>query len=668
MWKMIVRWLAAGALCAAHAMAVAAGAAGALVPLADFFKQPSILQAELSPSGRWLAMSSSQLGERIVLVVFDLQDWGKVQVAAHFSDADIRSFHWVNEERLVVEVIDFQKGSGDQTFNPSLFSVRRDGSDMRNLIEPRGQFLVGERRPGREPLRWNHLLLHVPGGGGDEVIVGEFVEAGVGEQRDVLPKRLNVVTGRTQSLAAGAPPHSRRWWFDAAGQPRVVLTSWKGRDALYWKPDGADAWTQTAEFDRLAAPFQPQFFDAAGDFYVTVPSGPEGYGELRRYDLKQRKLADDAVVKAPGFDFHGALATESVGGKTLGVRVETDAWTTVWFDARLKALQEEADRKLPGRVNQLWCRRCSEPDMVVLVESASDRDPGQYLLYRADTKAWRLIGPRRPAIDPRQMAARDLVRLRARDGRDLPVWITGAPASGAGPRPAVVLVHGGPWARGGHWRWSALPQFLASRGYVVVEPEFRGSTGYGTAHREAGNKQWGLAMQDDVADALLWAVAKGMADGKRACIAGGSYGGYATLMGLVRDPQLYRCGAAWVAVTDLMELQRWSSISDISEDFRQYDLPRLVGDPVKDEALLKASSPMEQAARIKAPVLLAMGALDRRVPLEHGTRMRDALRAAGQSPEWIVYDNEGHGWLTLQTKLDFFQRLERFLERHLKDR
>ena len=133
----------------------------------------------------------------------------------------------------------------------------------------------------------------------------------------------------------------------------------------------------------------------------------------------------------------------------------------------------------------------------------------------------------------------------------------------------------------------------------------------------------------------------------------------------MRHPQLYRCGAAWVAVTDLLELQLWSSVSDISEDFRQHELPRLVGHPVADAERLKAGSPVTQAARIQAPVLLAMGALDRRVPLEHGTRMRDALRAAGQAPEWIVYDDEGHGWLMLQTQLDFHQRLERFIDRHL---
>jgi len=410
----------------------------------------------------------------------------------------------------------------------------------------------------------------------------------------------------------------------------------------------------------------PRFFDAAGDLFVTVASGPRGTSELHRFDFEKRAPMSDAVVRAPGFDFRGELVAETPGGQTLGVRLETDAETTVWFDPRLKALQQEADGKLPGRVNRLSCRRCSESDMVVLVESFSDRDPGVYLLYRADTRAWRLIGNRRRGIDPNQMAQLDFHRIKARDGLDLPVWVTTPAIKAGGPRPTVLLVHGGPWVRGGHWRWDPMPQFLASRGYLVIEPEFRGSLGYGDAHFKAGFKQWGRAMQDDLSDALAWAVAKGMADPRRVCIAGASYGGYATLMGLVKDPDQYRCGAAWVAVTDPRLMYQWTSISDQSDENRGFDYPGLIGDPVADANQLKATSPLAQAARIKVPVLLAAGALDRRVPLLHGTRMRDALTDAGHAPEWIVYDDEGHGWLTVKNRVDFALRLERFLDRHLK--
>ncbi len=200
----------------------------------------------------------------------------------------------------------------------------------------------------------------------------------------------------------------------------------------------------------------------------------------------------------------------------------------------------------------------------------------------------------------------------------------------------------------------------------MIEPEFRGGTGFGNQHFRAGRKQWGQAMQDNVADAVTWAVGKRWVDGKKVCIAGASYGGYAALMGLVRHPELYRCRIAWAAVTGPRLLFELGWVSDLSEEWKGYGLPVILGDPVADAAMLKANAPVEQAARIKAPLLLAFGLQDRRVPIDHGNRMRAALRAAGQEPEWVTYPDEGHGWLRLQPKVEFAQRLERFLARNLQ--
>jgi dipeptidyl aminopeptidase/acylaminoacyl peptidase len=238
------------------------------------------------------------------------------------------------------------------------------------------------------------------------------------------------------------------------------------------------------------------------------------------------------------------------------------------------------------------------------------------------------------------------------------------PATAA--RPAVVLVHGGPFLRGVHWQWSAGAQFLASRGYVVIEPEFRGSRGYGFRHFKAGWKNWGSTMQDDVADAVRWAAAQGNVDPKRVCIAGASYGGYAVLMGAIRYPDLYRCGVAWVAVSDPRLLFQESWQNDLDREYQRFSMPTLIGDPVKDADMLKAAAPVERAAEIRIPLLMAFGSDDMRVPLEHGSRMRAALRAAGNDPEYVVYDNEGHGWLKVENRIDFWQRVEKFLGQNLK--
>jgi dipeptidyl aminopeptidase/acylaminoacyl peptidase len=264
-----------------------------------------------------------------------------------------------------------------------------------------------------------------------------------------------------------------------------------------------------------------------------------------------------------------------------------------------------------------------------------------------------------------RMAHMELHRPKARDGEDLPVWITRAPNLPAGqPAPAVILVHGGPWVRGTSWAWHGEAQFLASRGYLVIEPEFRGSTGYGVDHMHKGFKQWGLTMQDDVTDAVKFAVDKGWVDAKRVCIMGASYGGYATLMGLAKDPDLYRCGVALAAVSDQRYMFdfHWN---DFSDEVRSYSLPELLGDRQKDEARFIATSPVEQAARIKAPLLLAHGGEDRRVPIQNGERMRDALVKNGKQVEWVVYSHAYHGFPLLEDELDFYSRVERFLAKYL---
>ena len=658
--------LAAGLLVVATPWAPTALAQPVPPPAEAYYRNPDILGAALSPSGRWLAMNTKLGGGRAELVVFDLQDWGKVARAVAFTDADIGRFQWVNDDWLVFNGVDLEAGGGDQRFAPGLFSVKRDGSELQTLVRPRRDFLTGGQRIGREPLEWNHRLLHVPGPGRDEVIIGEYKYTGTGQPDGVIPKRLNVATGRAQSLMLDTPA-ATGWMFDGRGEPRLLMAQKQGHLKLMWRQ--GERWEPLADHDAYEPAFSPVFIDAAGQLYVTHAEGRAGTTVLSRFDFDARRPQRDPMVRTPGFDFRGGVIADS-SGKALGVRVVTDAETTIWFDERLKAVQQEADRRIPGRINRLSCRRCGAPDMTVLIESWSDRDPGQYTVLRPGAEGkpeWRTIGPVRKAIDPARMGTQDFERIKARDGADLPLWLTFPPGPrGNAPLPAVVLVHGGPWVPHRAWRWSADAQFLASRGYLVIEPDFRGTVGYGHAHFRASFKQWGLTMQDDVADALLWAVKQGHADPKRACIAGASYGGYATLMGLVRHPELYRCGAAWVAVTDPRLMFEWSSRSDQSDEVRSYTYPRMIGDPVADAAQLRDTAPVEQAARIKAPVLLAMGREDRRVPLVHGHRMRDALNAAGNPPDWVVYDDEGHGWLKVANRIDFALRLEKFLAQHLK--
>lgn len=655
-----------GLVCALAAMAALAQAQEPPA-VEQFFRLPRLHDAQLSPSGQQLAAMAGIGQRRIGLFVFDLRESGKVRRAAEFADADIRRFRWVNEQRLVFDVIDRRAGSGDQPFAGGLFSVRPDGSEQRLLVQTFNPFVREMRIGAREPLEWNHVLLHVPRNRGDDVIVGRLNFNNARELTALTPLRLNVADGRWRSLGIGAPDHAQHWVFDEAGEARAVQTRHRGRAEVHLRGVGQERWERVLESAAEALPWTPAFFDGEGELLVRHAIGAQGWRVLSRLDRTTGRPESAPFISTPGFDVRPQLVHDGADGRLVGVSVETDAVTTAWFDAAMRDFQAATDRHLPGRVNVIACSRCGRDDMVALVRSYADRDPGTVWVYLQATQQWRMVGSVLEGVDPRRMAEVEFHRIRTRDGREMPLWLTLPARREPGkPLPAVVLVHGGPWVRGGHWHWEPLSQFLASRGYVVINPEFRGSTGYGVAHYRAGWRQWGQAMQDDVADALLWAVDKGHADRSRACIAGASYGGYATLMGLVRHPELYRCGVAWVAVTDPRLLLSWRSDSDLDDEARLYSLPTLIGDPVADAAMLAAVSPVAQAERLKAPLLLAFGQEDRRVPLVHGTRLREALRSHGREPEWVVYPEEGHGWLKVDNQIDFALRVERFLQQHLR--
>ena len=658
----------------AAAVASAAEPAAPLtpIPLERFFQQPAVLEAKLSPSGRRLAITTARGAKRVGLVVITLGAELTARGVTNYDNADVVNFDWVGDDRLVYSLVDLQVGGGDwRQRHPGLFAVDADGSHLITLIRRFHTRAIDEAMQTTVTLNASHELLQVPtpqaGARADEVVIGAWGFNG-GHFTGYQPLWLNVRSGSTRPmLLPGGPGTAYHWVFDSKGEARAAVTRWEGRSALHWRGPGETTWRVLAKYAVLAAPFEPVAVTDDGSFYITHAVGPRGEEVLTRFDFTTLAPAVQPVLSTPGFDFRGGLVRGEPGAPPLGVRVDTDAASTVWFDEGMKRFQAKVDARLPGRINRIDCRRCGQADAVSLVHSSSDQDPGRLLLYEAAQQRWQTLTSVLDGIEPRRMAAVDFQRIKARDGHDLPVWLTlptGVPAGQAAP--AVVLVHGGPWVRGGHWQWSAMEQFLGSRGYLVISPEFRGSTGYGDEHFRAGWKQWGQAMQDDVADALLWAQAQGLAS-KRACIMGASYGGYATLMGLVRQPELYRCGVAWAAVTDpflFVKGERWVS-DDISSWGRDYELRTLVGDPEKDAAMLTAVSPLAQAARIRAPLLLAFGEKDQRVPLAHGERLRDALKAAGRPPEWVSYPEEGHGWREPATQIDFARRVEAFLARNL---
>jgi dipeptidyl aminopeptidase/acylaminoacyl peptidase len=652
------------------AAAQVATAPAKLLPAEAFFKKPAIGSPTLSPSGKKIAMLVPTQSGRIGLAVADIATPDKFVGVAQFGDADVRSVSWVNDERLVFDATDRQAPKGEQ-FGTGLYAVDADGSDFLWLIERTGNFkVVGN--PVRRPLPSRYQYARPLLDGSDDVLISRMIPGAQGVWSTVM-MRLNTRNMATRSLYTGSLPAGvQSWVLDQDLDVRAVVTTDGKREmAVHWREKGSPGWTELYKIDVVedVNATMPLAVDRDGQLYVRAlnTESKDGTTGLFRYDVKQRKVEAKPLVTLPGFDFDGDLRFDPYTKQLLGVSYAQETGGMLWFDKNVRGLQEAVDKLLPSTNNYLSCSRCVDGKHVVVM-ATSDIQAPVYFLFDRETSKLTLLGASRPWLNSTAMVGtQDFTRVKVRDGMEIPVYVT--KPKGKGPWPTVVMVHGGPYVRGVEWGFNPLNQFLASRGYMVVEPEIRGSTGYGSKLFKAGWKQWGLAMQDDVTDVTKWAIAQGTADPQRIAIAGASYGGYATMMGLLKEPQLYKAGINWVGVTDIDLLYSigWSDTMNPDSPYVRFGMPRMIGDRTKDAAQLVATSPLQQAHRIKQPVLMAYGEEDVRVPLPHGTKMRDALIASGnKNVEWVQYEGEAHGWGLEKNDVDFYTRFERFLAKHLK--
>jgi dipeptidyl aminopeptidase/acylaminoacyl peptidase len=637
------------------------------IPVADFFKQPALQAPSLSPSGQKIAVVIGTASGRKGLAVADIKTPNKFLGVAQFEDADIRSFVWVNDNRLVFDAVDFQAGLGEQ-LGSGLYAVNADGTDFIWLIERTGNYRV-MGNPTKRPLPNRHQLFAVLDDGTDDIIVQRY---NYYDNQKVLGStllKLNTKTLELRNLMSSVPEAAQGWVLDRNAQPRALIAS-DGKSGIKVQVRIANSseWTtisQSDQFDSSAGSFEPFAFDYEDQLLVKAKlNNPEKTSALFRYDTKTQTLESKPFFSLKGFDFEGSLIFDSKAKKLVGINYTSDAPGTVWFDESLKRIQEQIDKQLPNTLNEISCKRCASAQHFI-VKVSSDRQSPMFFLLDRSTLKLQLIGAARPWIDAASTAEVDFVRIKSRDGMEIPTYIT--KPKGNGPFPTVVLIHGGPHVRGSVWGFNPETQFLASRGYLVIEPEFRGSLGYGDTWFRAGWRQWGLKMQDDMTDTAQWAITKGLADPKRVAIAGGSYGGYAAMMGLVKEPSLFKAGLNFVGVTDIELLYTIGWSDTAGSTWEKFGMPKLIGDREKDIDQFRKTSPLLLAGQIKQPVFMAYGEDDLRVPLPHGTKLRDALIRAGNTQvEWNQYPNEGHGFLLEKNKVDFYSRMEKFLAKHLK--
>jgi dipeptidyl aminopeptidase/acylaminoacyl peptidase len=645
--------------------AAEAGAAGPVTAAVHYARLPRISELQVSPSNTHAAFILTNPDGQKVVATIDLAQPGQIQALAGRRSLEVSNLHWVNERRLVFdlrppEAVLFEGEAGT-------FAIDIDGQRLELLAD----WSLAKRRtlgsliPERVlPFGWS--FAGALAGRGDQALFSYRPPQDGATQRYITAlARLDTATGRLERVSDGMPQNPEALLADAAGDLRIVVTGEGGRARVHHRPVGSREWQVLEDTPLLdGRRFDPLYIESDGKWIVRSRQARDTLA-LYVYDPKTRRLDPEPLVAVDGFDIDGGLEVDQRQPTLVGVHILTTRPQTVWLDPRLEQIQKSVDASLPpGRTNQLLCGHCPSAQRLV-VRSMSDRMPAEYHVYDAVARRLVAIGASHPELPEATQGRRSFHRVPARDGLSLPVVVTHPPGvEPRTPRPLVVLVHGGPNVRGGSLLWSWEAQFLAAQGWRVLEVEYRGSTGFGDRHLRAGFKQWGQAMQDDLADAVDWAVREGMGERGRACIVGGSYGGYAALMGPVRHPGHYRCAASLNGVTDKTRLfsRFWT---DIPEQAQRFLFTETLGDPVSDKAMLERFSPINRVADIKAPLLVTWGAQDTRVDPAHSRRFVAAARAAGVSVETHQYIDEGHGLYLLESRVDHLERLARFLGRHL---
>jgi dipeptidyl aminopeptidase/acylaminoacyl peptidase len=473
---------------------------------------------------------------------------------------------------------------------------------------------------------------------------------------------VNARTGERRKYRISLPGKLMHWAFDPAGELRAVTMMdtafWaeKTKVSNWYRAHEQAPWELLEEGPVTGEHWTPLRVLSEPDSLAVLSRHERDTYAVFRYDTKLRKH----VELMAGHPTEDILAVSGLEQESLDMVVTAGMKTQVtWLEPRWARLQAAVDAALPGRVNLLQ----GEPGGRLLVTSYGDVDPGRWFVLDTKTSKLRELGEMRPLIDPDRMRPMEIIRYPARDGLIIPAYVTRPRQEVDQPAPMVVLIHGGPHERD-RWAWNQEVQLLANRGYVVFQPQFRGSSGFGRRFEEAGYGQWGRAMQDDISDGVQHLVAQKVADPARICIYGASYGGYAALWGAIQTPQLYKCGISFAGVSDLNDMLSHSIFDDSNPASRELQRAR-IGDPSRARQSLDEVSPLRHAARVQVPLLITHGEEDTRVLPSQSKRMVKALQAAGKPVEWLSYEQEGHGFYWLANQVKHYEAVLAFLQRHI---
>lgn len=646
------------------------------VPVSQFFSLEDFRTMRLSPDGKRIAAVVPYKGRGNLLIV-DLATRQAKSITAS-ERWDVVRPRWIGNQRLYFTVADGLEASGRPRLKGA-YTINVDGTDMKEVF--------GYNDNGAP--RGLRILNVLDTEGGDSTVAYVSMRERSREYADVY--KLDLRTMRHEILTFDSPGRTTFWELDSERRPRIAVREeprpGKGKPIveryMHRAPSGG-AWETLFEQSSMN---DPEIYSICGfdkddrTLYVTARRGRDK-SALWKYDTQTKQfgdmMLDDPLVdlvcnsgtdENEGSGSDGGLLTDPVSKEVVGFQYQADRPKKVYFKPGSE--HEKLAKMFASAVPGFSEYRFSKDRSVALVLSYSDIDPGTYYLFDAAKKQLEVVARKRAWVKPELMAERKPILYKSRDGMMIPAYLTlprGVPSKNL---PLIVNIHGGPQVRGYTWsEWGRWPeaQFFAAHGYAVLEPEPRASTGYGRKLHASGFKQWGQAAQDDITDGALHLVKEGIVDRDRMCLHGGSYGGYASLQGLVREPDLFKCAHSFVAVTDLglMQTVAWSDIAEnYKYDYLENEFKLEVGDSKDDAEMFQRVSPARNADKIKGAVMLTMGSDDVRVPLIHGEKMRDAMVKAGKPIEWKVYAEEAHGFNKEVNVTDFYTRSLRFYDEHI---